>query len=217
LKINVSLFFSFIVIKLFYMSNPTVNIIAFNTLYEILYEIKDVLKFEVKNYVNLEKFFETNKENKLAQLNYTLIFEFDNKKLIENEKIDKRKTLYFNELPIKIDSLMQRINIQIIKQKYNFHSNINIENYSLNLNTRIISKKTTQLKLTEKEIDILLFLHESKSPQKISILQKKVWGYLFDLETHTVETHVYRLRKKMKDTFQDNNFVSSNDNGYFIK
>jgi DNA-binding CsgD family transcriptional regulator len=199
------------------MSNPTVNIIAFNTLYEILYEIKDVLKFEVKNYVNLEKFFETNKENKLAQLNYTLIFEFDNKKLIENEKIDKRKTLYFNELPIKIDSLMQRINIQIIKQKYNFHSNINIENYSLNLNTRIISKKTTQLKLTEKEIDILLFLHESKSPQKISILQKKVWGYLFDLETHTVETHVYRLRKKMKDTFQDNNFVSSNDNGYFIK
>jgi DNA-binding CsgD family transcriptional regulator len=199
------------------MSNPTVNIIAFNTLYEILYEIKDVLKFEVKNYVNLEKFFETNKENKLAQLNYTLIFEFDNKKLIENKKIDKRKTLYFNELPIKIDSLMQRINIQIIKQKYNFHSNINIENYSLNLNTRIISKKTTQLKLTEKEIDILLFLHESKSPQKISILQKKVWGYLFDLETHTVETHVYRLRKKMKDTFQDNNFVSSNDNGYFIK
>ena len=199
------------------MSNPTVNIIAFNTLYEILYEIKDVLKFEVKNYVNLEKFFETNKENKLAQLNYTLIFEFDNKKLIENEKIDKRKTLYFKELPIKIDSLMQRINIQIIKQKYNFHSNINIENYSLNLNTRIISKKTTQLKLTEKEIDILLFLHESKSPQKISILQKKVWGYLFDLETHTVETHVYRLRKKMKDTFQDNNFVSSNDNGYFIK
>ena len=97
------------------MSNPTVNIIAFNTLYEILYEIKDVLKFEVKNYVNLEKFFETNKENKLAQLNYTLIFEFDNKKLIENKKIDKRKTLYFNELPIKIDSLMQRINIQIIK------------------------------------------------------------------------------------------------------
>ena len=199
------------------MSNPTVNIIAFNTLYEILYEIKDVLKFEVKNYVNLEKFFETNKENKLAQLNYTLIFEFDNKKLIENEKIDKRKTLYFNELPIKIDSLMQRINIQIIKQKYNFHSNINIENYSLNLNTRIISKKTTQLNLTEKEIDILLFLHESKSPQKISILQKKVWGHLFDLETHTVETHVYRLRKKMKDTFQDDNFVSSNDNGYFIK
>ena len=84
------------------MSNPTVNIIAFNTLYEILYEIKDVLKFEVKNYVNLEKFFETNKENKLAQLNYTLIFEFDNKKLIENEKIDKRKTLYFKELPIKL-------------------------------------------------------------------------------------------------------------------
>ena len=199
------------------MSNPTVNIIAFNTLYEIFYEIKDVLKFQVKNYSNLDEFFEANKVNKLDQLNYTLIFEFDNKRLFESEKIDKRKTLYFNELPIKIDILMQKINIQLIKQKYNFHSNINIENYSLNLNTRIISKKTTHLKLTEKEIDILLFLHESKSPQKISILQKKVWGHLFDLETHTVETHVYRLRKKMKETFQDENFVLSNDHGYFIK
>ena len=199
------------------MSNPTVNIIAFNTLYEILYEIKDVLKFEVKNYANLETFFDENKENKLEKLNYTLILEFNNKKLIENKKIDKRKTLYFNELPIKIDPLIQKINIQLIKQKYNFQSNINIENYSLNLNTRIISTKTKNLRLTEKEIDILLFLHESKSPQKISILQKKVWGYLFDLETHTVETHVYRLRKKIKDTFQDDNFILSNDNGYSIK
>jgi len=199
------------------MSNSTVNIIAFNTLYEILYEIKDVLRFELKNYANLEKFFEENKEKKLEQLNYTLILEFNNKKLIENKKIDKKKTLFLNELPIKIDPLIQKINIQLIKQKYNFQSNINIENYSLNLNTRIISTKTKYLKLTEKEIDILLFLHENKNPQKINILQKKVWGHLFDLETHTVETHIYRLRKKMKDTFQDDNFILSNDNGYFIK
>jgi hypothetical protein len=199
------------------MSNSTVNIIAFNTLYEILYEIKDVLRFEVKNYANLEKFFEENKEKKLEQLNYTLILEFNNKKLIENKKIDKKKTLFLNELPIKIDPLIQKINIQLIKQKYNFQSNINIENYSLNLNTRIISTKTKYLKLTEKEIDILLFLHENQNPQKINILQKKVWGHLFDLETHTVETHIYRLRKKMKDTFQDDNFILSNENGYFIK
>jgi hypothetical protein len=199
------------------MSNSTVNIIAFNTLYEILYEIKDVLRFEVKNYANLEKFFEENKEKKLEQLNYTLILEFNNKKLIENKKIDKKKTLFLNELPIKIYPLIQKINIQLIKQKYNFQSNINIENYSLNLNTRIISTKTKYLKLTEKEIDILLFLHENQNPQKINILQKKVWGHLFDLETHTVETHIYRLRKKMKDTFQDDNFILSNDYGYSIK
>ena len=199
------------------MSNSTVNIIAFNTLYEILYEIKDVLRFELKNYANLEKFFEENKEKKLEQLNYTLILEFNNKKLIENKKTDKKKTLFLNELPIKIDPLIQKINIQLIKQKYNFQSNINIENYSLNLNTRIISTKTKYLKLTEKEIDILLFLHENQNPQKINILQKKVWGHLFDLETHTVETHIYRLRKKMKDTFQDDNFILSNDYGYSIK
>ena len=76
------------------MSNSTVNIIAFNTLYEILYEIKDVLRFEVQNYANLEKFFEENKEKKLEQLNYTLILEFNNKKLIENKKIDKKKHFF---------------------------------------------------------------------------------------------------------------------------
>ena len=199
------------------MFNSTVNIIAFNTLYEILYEIKDVLKFEVKNYANPEKFILENKESKSNQLNFILISEPGNKNLFESKKFDKRKMIYLNELPIKIEPLIQKINIQLIKQKYNFQSNINIKNYSLNLNTRIISKTTIQLKLTEKEIDILLFLHESKSPQNISILQQEVWSYSLDLETHTVETHIYRLRKKMKEKFQEDNFILSNDDGYFIQ
>jgi hypothetical protein len=199
------------------MFNSTVNIIAFNTLYEILYEIKDVLKFEVKNYANPEKFILENKESKLNQLNFILISKSSNKNLFESKKIDERKMIYLDELPIKMEPLIQKINIQLIKQKYNFQSNINIKNYSLNLNTRIINKTTIQLKLTEKEIDILLFLHESKSPQKISILQQEVWSYSLDLETHTVETHIYRLRKKMKEKFQDDNFILSNNDGYFIK
>lgn len=199
------------------MFNSTVNIIAFNTLYEILNEIKDVLKFEVKNYANPENFIIATKENKSNQLNFILISKPSNKNLFERKKIDKRKMLYLDELPIKMEPLIQKINIQLIKQKYNFQSNINIKNYSLNLNTRIINKTTIQLKLTEKEIDILLFLHENKNPQKISTLQKEVWSYSLDLETHTVETHIYRLRKKMKEKFQDDNFILSNDDGYFIK
>ena len=198
------------------MFNSTVNIIAFNTLYEILYEIKDVLKFEVKNYANPEKFILENKESKLNQLNFILISKSSNKNLFESKKIDERKMIYLDELPIKMEPLIQKINIQLIKQKYNFQSNINIKNYSLNLNTRIINKTTIQLKLTEKEIDILLFLHESKSPQKISILQQEVWSYSLDLETHTVETHIYRLRKKILDTFQDENFIISKKDGYII-
>ena len=199
------------------MFNSTVNIIEYNVLYEILHEIKDVLKFEIINYKNVEKFIEVTQETRLDQLNFIIITESTNQKLIKNKKIDKRKILCFNELPTRIELLVEKINIQLIKQKYNFQSNLNIKNYFLNLNTRIISIKEKRLKLTEKEIDIILYLNENKKPHKINILQKKVWGHLTDLETHTVETHVYRLRKKIKDTFEDDNFILSHDDGYFIE
>ena len=70
--------------------------------------------------------------------------------------------------------------------------------------------------MTEREIDIILFLNEKKQPQSVNELQKKVWGYSFDLETHTVETHIYRLRKKIKDKFEDEKFIISHDKGYLI-
>ncbi|MDB4233014.1 winged helix-turn-helix domain-containing protein, partial [Candidatus Pelagibacter sp.] len=112
--------------------------------------------------------------------------------------------------------LFDKINTQLIKQKYNFQSNFQIKNYTLNLNSRIITYKKTQLKLTEKEIDIILFLKEQKLPQSINKLQHVVWGYAFNLETHTVETHIYRLRKKIKDKFNDEKFIVSHEEGYLI-
>ena len=104
----------------------------------------------------------------------------------------------------------------MIKQKYNFQSNINIKNYILNLNTRIISQIKKELKLTEREIDIILFLKDHKNPQSINDLQNLVWKHSFNLETHTVETHIYRLRKKIKDKFNDQDFIISQDKGYSI-
>ncbi|MDC0216253.1 helix-turn-helix domain-containing protein, partial [Candidatus Pelagibacter sp.] len=73
------------------------------------------------------------------------------------------------------------------------------------------------VKLTEKEIDIILFLNENKVAKKISTLQNKVWGYNVELETHTVETHIYRLRKKINYNFKDDNFIISTDEGYLLK
>ena len=108
------------------------------------------------------------------------------------------------------------LNIQLIKQKYIDQSKIEINKYNLDLNSREIMKNEKKLKLTEREIDIILYLNENKNPQNIEILQKKVWGYVSDLETHTVETHVYRLRKKIKDIFGDDNFIMSLDSGYKI-
>ena len=74
-----------------------------------------------------------------------------------------------------------------------------------------------KLKLTEKEINTITYLSKSEKPVSINELQEKVWSYQSDIETHTVETHIYRLRKKILDTFNDKNFIISEKNGYQIK
>ena len=73
------------------------------------------------------------------------------------------------------------------------------------------------LKLTEKEIEIILYLTEKKTKHGVADLQKNIWGYSQDMETHTVETHIYRLRKKISNKFNDENFILSHKNGYFIE
>ena len=88
--------------------------------------------------------------------------------------------------------------------------------YDINLNSKEICKNNLILKLTEKEIDFILFLKKKNSPQNVDSILHSVWGYSPNLETHTVETHVHRLRKKFSDTFNDNNFIKINKNGYYI-
>ena len=109
------------------------------------------------------------------------------------------------------------ISLYLIKQKYNYQSNIDIKDYKLDLNSRTITKNNQNLKLTQKEIDIIIFLNGYEKPQKVNVLQNKVWGYSLEMETHTVETHIYRLRKKILDIFKDEKFIISHDDGYLIK
>ena len=71
--------------------------------------------------------------------------------------------------------------------------------------------------MTEREANIIFFLKKSKKPVNVSELQKEVWGHNLKLETHTVETHIYRLRKKINNVFNDNNFIKSSRSGYTIK
>ena len=89
--------------------------------------------------------------------------------------------------------------------------------YELNLNSRILKLKNNSLDLTEMEANVIIFLKNSDKPTNIKILQEKVWGHVPDLETHTVETHIYRLRKKIKEKFNDEYFINSTKNGYEIK
>ena len=111
---------------------------------------------------------------------------------------------------------MDQLNARLIQQNYSIQSNINVNRYILDINSRILKKSDNELKLTEREIDTIIFLKNENKPVKVDMLQKKVWKYGEDLETHTVETHIYRLRKKIKDTFNDDSFIQSKKNGYII-
>ena len=84
------------------------------------------------------------------------------------------------------------------------------------MNSREIFLNNTRLKLTEKEINTIIYLSKSNKPVSIDELQEKVWSYQSDIETHTVETHIYRLRKKILKSFDDKNFIVSQKNGYKI-
>ncbi|MDA7779113.1 winged helix-turn-helix domain-containing protein, partial [Candidatus Pelagibacter sp.] len=116
--------------------------------------------------------------------------------------------------PLK--KLLELINIKLIKLKFNQQSKIIIKGYELNLNSKFFSKGNLHLKLTEKEIEVILYLNNTKIKHNVADLQKNIWAYSADMETHTVETHIYRLRKKISDLFQDEKFILSHKNGYFI-
>lgn len=192
------------------MDKPSINIIEFKELYNILLELDSITHFKI-NYYNSESEILKLEESKKININYsTIILKKPSK------KINEKNVIVFEELPNRIDKIIDKINIHLIKQKYNLQSNVKIGEYSLDLNSRKIFKNQKKLDLTEREIDILIFLSKQKEPQKIDILQNKVWNYSSNLETHTVETHIYRLRKKIKDTFNDDNFIISKKDGYII-
>ncbi|QIZ21037.1 response regulator transcription factor [Candidatus Pelagibacter giovannonii] len=190
----------------------SVFIINYNPLYEILDEIKENLSFKLTKFENKEDF---KKNFDLDRLDYLIISKTDHK-LLQNNNITNKNHLKFNDLPLSLKKLLEVINIKLIKLKFNQQSNTIIKDYELNLNSKFFSKNNLKLKLTEKEIEIILYLNNKKIKHNVTDLQKNIWGYSSDMETHTVETHIYRLRKKISDLFKDEKFILSHKNGYFI-
>ncbi len=183
------------------------SLIIFNipVLFSILKEINNTLNFDLFEFTNLKELDEIDE------------IKFGNYLILTNSKIPEylnSRSIYINKDPVKINDIIEKININLIKNKFLNQSQVNINKFQLDLNSRTISYDKKILKLTEREIDIILYLDKSKSSQKIENLQKEVWGYAAELETHTVETHIYRLRKKIKETFNDDNFIISTEQGY---
>jgi len=189
-----------------------VFIINFNSLYEILDEIKENLFFKI---IKLENENSIKNNSDLNIINSLIISKIDHKLLL-NKVITDKNLLNFNNLPISLNKLLELINIKLMKLKFNYQTKININDYELNLNSKFLFKNSLSLKLTEKETEIILYLYETKKNCDVADLKKNIWRYSAGMETHTVETHIYRLRKKILKNFDDKNFIVSQKDGYQI-
>ena len=180
-------------------------IFRYRELFNILEEIKENFEFKLEFY---------EKERELEKLENDNLSDY---LVIAKKKLSNlKKQIIIDKSPININDLIQTLNINFLKSKFIEQSKIDLGRYNLDLNSRILNQNEKELELTEKESSILIFLKQSKDPVKIDQLQEKVWGYNSELETHTVETHVYRLRKKINDKFYDNEFIKSDKKGYFL-
>ena len=186
------------------MNNQNLIIFNFKSLYLILKELEEHLNFKIVESPNVKNLNDKIENSK----NYLII----SQKKINN--IDNQFVL--NNFPIKISKLIEKINIQSLKLQFNEKSEFKISKYKIDLNSRELIGKNDKLKLTEKEANIIVYLSRSSGPVSVDQLQFDVWGHRSTLETHTVETHIYRLRKKIFKKFNDNNFILSHKNGYKI-
>ena len=194
------------------MIKQNIFIVNFNLLYEILEEIKENLSFSITKYERPDDLINVDS----LDIKNSLIILKQNQKLLSSKNLEEKNLLLVQNFPISLNKLIESINIQLIKIKFKHKSKIIIKNYELNLNSKLISKDNADLKLTEKEIEIILYLMENKTKHSVLDLQKNIWRYSPSMETHTVETHIYRLRKKISDKFNDEELILSNKNGYFI-
>ena len=119
------------------------------------------------------------------------------------------------ELPIELFSLKEILNILVTKYNFSKNSKITIKNYEVDKNQRSISKKNTKIKLTEKELELILVLKNNNGLNKPYLL-KTIWKHSSDLDSHAFETHLHRLRKKMHKAFEDDNFITEKNSLYYL-
>ena len=187
------------------MTTQNLIIYKFNALYHILEELCLDLNIKIT-------FADT--ENSLNEC----VKNLNNYLIISNKKyLDINNQLVLDNTPINIFKLVEKINIEFLKIQFSSQSEVKVKNYIINLNSREMMINNIKLRLTEKEINTIIYLSKSNKPVSIDELQEKVWSYQSDIETHTVETHIYRLRKKILSNFKDNDFIISEKDGYQIK
>jgi len=187
------------------MNKQNLIIYDFTELYSILNEVKQSLNFNLLN-VSKNEFVDL----KLDNLNSFLI-------ISKNKNTNLKNQIVLNNFPLRISKIIETINVNFLKNRFTQQSDIDVGTYKLNLNSRKMFDDKNELSLTEKEADIIIFLKKSEKSVSIDELQTEVWGHNSKLETHTVETHIYRLRKKISNKFNNDDFIKSTKLGYKIK
>ena len=214
------------------MKNITLNIIGQRILSDVLKEKEDIIKMDILFFETLDDYLKNIKDNVTANIIVTHLSNFElvekSKRKIDSPifyltskknninaktKLQKYELIYY---PFNLRNFIEKINLAYMKSKFAINSKVQLLNYTINLNTREIITGQNKLKLTEREKNFLLFLKNSKKPQTIRNILESVWGYSKGIETHTVETHVHRLRKKFLVSFNDSSFIKNNKKGYYI-
>jgi DNA-binding response OmpR family regulator len=208
------------------MSNIDLSIFGSSTFSSILHELEfnkilnfnSLLKFKEKKIVVKILFVDNLKvkqvKNYLLQ-NEPIILFLNHKNYLKDNDL---KLLDFHvnlELPIEILSLKEILNILITKYSFFKKSKIMVNNYEIDSNERSISKQKVKVKLTEKELELILALNDNNGLNK-SFLLKNIWKHSLDLETHAFETHLHRLRKKINKYFKDKNFIIEKNSLYYL-
>ena len=177
--------------------------LKFNCLSEDLNNNSNIILFHIDALLDkkLKEYIQNNKSIKIC---------VGNRKDLTND-YDARL-----ELPATLKEINSIVENTAAKKEFNLNSSIIVKNYLLNKNEKKLSKSENYIILTEKEVQLIeLFLNNKKPITKDNILSS-VWNYASDADTHTVETHIYRLRKKIIDKFKDDKFINNNKDGYYL-
>jgi len=196
------------------MVNQKLYIINLSNFYDIIKELKEHIDYELFKFDNKEIFFDKYNSKKISTENSILVVhEKEYNFFVKN--INDDQIIKFKP-PVNIFTFIENLNVKFIQKKYQDQSNVNVKDFFLDINSRELKKGKSSLKLTERETDMILFLNNTKKPVNVETLEKEIWQHSSELETHTVETHIYRLRKKIKAEFGNNDLIKSNKNGYTI-
>jgi len=201
------------------------NISIFNnkTFFQIINEIKLFSKYKINHYEDLNLCKKDAKQG-----NHVVVFFINSQsekydfpsisivKSIENTNKDSSILNESLKIPFTIFNFENKIISLIAKNEFKKNSLINLKGYIIDKNERKIKKDNIELQLSEKEVNFLVLFTENQNPIKRDLVLKKVWNYSEETETHTVETHIHRLRKKILDKFNDNDFIKNNKKGYYI-